>query len=377
LIRQRLEALLLGLWFAPAPSLAQRLIGLVLRPLSWLTRRIAIRRRAQILAQPAPPVPVIVVGNLIAGGVGKTPLVIAMAQALAARGWRPGLLARGHGARRNEARMVAPDDDAAESGDEAVLLARFGGFPVAAGLRRAEALALLRQRHPEVDLILSDDGLQHLGLPRTLELAVFDARGAGNGRLLPAGPLREPLGHAGGMDAILMNGAAPSPTDARRRFRFDIRPGRFEKLDSRAESLNPEAFRALVQTACGRSDAPGGLAAVAGIGAPGRFFDSLTDLGLPPAQTLCPGDHQALTGQALAGLRARFVVMTAKDAVKCQAWADDRCWVLHASARLDPAFVDWLDDSLREANLGSAPARHPGLPDLQGPPETGTRRQER
>lgn len=378
--RQRIESLLTRLWFAPTPGLALRLVGLCLAPLAWLVGTVATRRRQRIAALPLPSIPVVIVGNLVVGGVGKTPLVGAIAAALAERGWRPGLLARGHGARRHDARLVGALDDPAETGDEPVLLARQGGHPVAAGAQRAAALALLRSSHPEVDLVVSDDGLQHEGLPRTVEIAVFDARGAGNGRLLPAGPLREPLRHAQDMDAVLLNGDARCPTAARRSFRFAIEPGVFVRIargpapaPGLPDTLSPEAFRAHVAAACGRSDAPGALVAVAGIGAPQRFFDTLARLGLPPAQTLCPGDHQPLTPETLAALDARFIVMTTKDAVKCEAWADDRCWALQASARLDPAFVDWLDDTLRETTLGSAPARHPGLPDLQGPAQTGTR----
>jgi tetraacyldisaccharide 4'-kinase len=210
---------------------------------------------------------------------------------------------------------------------------------------------------------------------------VFDARGAGNGRLLPAGPLREPLSHLAGMDAIAINGdgAAPDGLQGLRAgvlpaFRFQVLPERFVRVGDEDERLDPAAFRARVAAACGASDSPGCLTAVAGIGAPERFFSSLAALGLPPARRVTPGDHRPLTRDMLRALDARFVVMTAKDAVKCADWADDRCWTLQASARLDPAFVDWLDNALRETKLGRTPARHPGVPDLQGPAQTRTRR---
>lgn len=400
MIRQSVEAALLRLWFDATPPWPLRLAGRLLGPLSRLTARVATRKRAQIAALAPPPVPLVVVGNLLVGGVGKTPLVVAIVQALAARGWRPGLLASGHGARRLDARLVGADDDPAEHGDEAVLLARLAGRPLAAGRQRADALACLLAAHPEIDIVVSDDGLQHAALPRSVELAVFDARGAGNGRLLPAGPLREPLAHLQQMDALLVNGPATPPAAGPRLFRFEVVPGDFARVARVArvargtgqpaaliaESLSPEAFRCLVATARpfptapdtpNAQDLPGAIAAVAGIGAPQRFFDTLTALGLPPGQRLTPGDHRPLDAATLAALDARFIVMTAKDAVKCEAWADDRCWALHASARLDPAFVDWLDDSLREGTRGSTPARHPGLPDLQGPAEAGTPRQGR
>lgn len=396
MIRGRLEAALRALWFDPAPPASLRAAGLLLALLTPITDLAAARQRRAIAALPAPPVPVLVVGNLVVGGAGKTPLVAAIVQALAARGWHPGILARGHGARRADARLVAPGDDPEHAGDEPLLLAQLTGRPVAAGRRRAEALAALLAAHPEVDVVVSDDGLQHAALPRSVEVAVFDARGAGNRRLLPAGPLREPLSHLAGMDAIAINGAPALPVDAPanapagapagglagglagpatpRAFRFDVLPERFVRVGREDEHLDPAAFRARVEAACGAADSPGCLAAVAGIGAPERFFASLASLGLPPALAHTPGDHRPLTRDALRALDARFVVMTTKDAVKCRAWADDRCWALQASARLDPAFVDWLDNALRETKRGRTPARHPRVPDLQGPAQTRTRR---
>lgn len=388
MIRGRLEAALRALWFDPAPSAALRAAGLLLAPLARLTALAATRQRRAIAALPPPPVPVLVVGNLVVGGSGKTPLVAAIVEALAARGWHPGILARGHGARRGDARLVAPDDDPEHAGDEPLLLAQLTGRPVAVGRRRAEALAALLAAHPEVDVVVSDDGLQHAALPRSVEIAVFDARGAGNRRLLPAGPLREPLAHLAGMDAIALNGASALPAGAPAAdlagglagspapcaFRFDVLPERFVRVGNEGERLDPTAFRARVEAECGGSGAPGCLAAVAGIGAPERFFASLASLGLTPGRQITPGDHRPLTRDALRALDARFVVMTTKDAVKCRVWADDRCWALQASARLDPAFVDWLDNALREKTLGRTPARHPGVPDLQGPAEIRTRR---
>ena len=388
MIRGRLEAALRALWFDPAPPASLRAAGLLLALLTPLTALAAARQRRAIAALSAPPVPVLVVGNLVVGGAGKTPLVAAIVQALATRGWHPGILARGHGARRADARLVAPDDDPEHAGDEPLLLAQLTGRPVAAGRRRAEALAALLAAHPEVDVVVSDDGLQHAALPRSVEVAVFDARGAGNRRLLPAGPLREPLSHLAGMDAIAINGASAQAAGALagglaagqagspppRAFRFDVLPERFVRVGNEDEHLDPAGFRARVEAACGAADSPGCLAAVAGIGAPERFFATLASLGLPPALAHTPGDHRPLTREALRALNARFVVMTTKDAVKCRAWADDRCWALQASARLDPAFVDWLDNALRETKLGRTPARHPGVPDLQGPAQTRTGR---
>lgn len=363
MIRQRLEPALRRLWFGP-PNRIIRTLGLLLAPLSLLTARVASGQRARIAALSAPTVPVVVIGNLVTGGAGKTPLVACAVQALASRGWRPGILASGYGARRTDARLVGADDDPIESGDEPVLLAQLTGRPVAAGRRRADALAALLTAHPEIDVVVSDDGLQHAALPRTLEIAVFDRRGAGNGRLLPAGPLREPLAHLAGMDAIAVNGSEPpaqvtaaaGPLPV---FRFDIAPHRFVRVDGRADPLSLQAFATLVR-------AQPGLAAIAGIGEPQRFFDALERLGLPVAQHIAPGDHRTLDASALRGLAARLIVMTTKDAVKCRQWADDRCWALEVRAEPSAAFIDWLDNELREAKLGRTSARHPRMPGLQG-----------
>ncbi|MFP5405041.1 MAG: tetraacyldisaccharide 4'-kinase, partial [Gammaproteobacteria bacterium] len=308
---------------------------------------------------------------------------IAVVAALAARGWRPGVVASGYGAQRTDARLVNPDDDAQDAGDEALLLAQLTGRPVAAARRRAEAVAALLATHPDVDVIVSDDGLQHAGLARTVEIAVFDRRGIGNGRLLPAGPLREPLAHLAGMDAIAINGddgqalarwrgaalapvarsAGAAPGKLPPVFRFDVVPLRFLRVDGHGDPLAPEEFRALVQ----RSPAPEGsaaspprcapvsLTAVAGIGEPQRLFDTLAHLGLPPALRVAPGDHRALDAATLVALPGRFVVMTTKDAVKCRAFADSRCWALEVSAQPEPGFIDWLEHELREATRRGLP----------------------
>jgi tetraacyldisaccharide 4'-kinase len=280
---------------------------------------------------------VVVIGNLVVGGTGKTPATIALARTLAERGWRVAALAGGYRAARHDARPVAPGDDAAEHGDEAVLLAQATGLPVAAGRRRGEALALLEALRPAPEVVISDDGLQHPGLPRTLEVAVFDARGAGNGRLLPAGPLREPLAHAASMDALLLNGDAAAPLQGPPCFRFCVEPTGFRALRD-GRRLAPEAFASL---AAGRP-----VAALAGIGQPARFFGTLRALGLSPAEHPLP-DHARIDAGLLAALTEPLVVMTTKDAVKCAAIADDRCWALEVSARIDPAFYDWIEERLR------------------------------
>ena len=322
-----------------APGLADTLLLALFSPLATLVERGARRRRAAIERLPRPTRPaVVVVGNLVAGGTGKTPATIELARTLAARGWRVGIVARGYRARRDDARLVGADADAAEHGDEPVLLARATGLPVAAGRRRGDALALLAATHPALDVVLSDDGLQHASLPRTLEIAVFDARGAGNGRLLPAGPLREPLARARSLDALLLVGTDRRPCDTPApAFRVDLHPARWRAVTGE-RAMTCEAFSEFArgQTAV----------ALAGIARPGRFFDTLAALAIS-ARALPLADHARLDAALLAGLDARLVLMTDKDAVKCRAFADERCWALELAARIDPAFVVWLEERLR------------------------------
>jgi tetraacyldisaccharide 4'-kinase len=337
-LRRGLESLLQRLWYAGDPGLALRALRAGLAPLSALTAAVASARRARLRALPAPWPPVVVVGNLVAGGAGKTPLVAAIATALLGKGLRPGIVASGYGAARSDARLVRAGDDPAQAGDEPLLLAQTTGVPVAAARRRADAVALLHSAHPELDLVISDDGLQHAGLARSVELVVFDERGAGNGRLLPAGPLRAPLAQAAAMDALVLNGDAVAPMSHPRQYRFRVEPVRFVAVDA---SAAPVAAAEFAQRVGGRS-----LVAVAGTAAPQRFFDALRGLGLRP-RCIALGDHATLQPADLAALAEEVVVMTGKDAVKCAAWADERCWALEVRAVPEPRFIDWLTETIR------------------------------
>ncbi len=337
-LRGRAETLLQRLWYARDPGATLHVLRACLAPLTQFTACTARRSRIRLRTLGATQPPLVVVGNLVAGGAGKTPLVAAIATALAARGLRPGIVASGYGATRRDARLVRPGDDPAVAGDEPLLLAQATALPVAAGRDRAAAVACLLAAHPQLDLVISDDGLQHATLARSVELVVFDERGAGNGRLLPAGPLRAPLAQAAAMDALVLNGDAPAPIAHPRQFRFRIEPQRFVAIDGHAAPLTPQAF---VHHAHGHP-----LVAIAGIAAPQRFFATLRALGLQ-AQCVEPGDHATLGPAELAALPGEFIVMTAKDAVKCSAWADRRCWALEVRAVADPALIDWLTETIR------------------------------
>ena len=337
-LRAALERRITRLWYGGPREAGNAALIALLSPLSALVDRIARRRRARLRRLPAGQVPaIVVVGNLVAGGTGKTPATLALARTLSQRGWRVGLLAGGYRARHGDARMVGPQADASEHGDEAVLLARESALPVAAGRRRDLALDVLLRAHPGLDVVLSDDGLQHRWLPRSVEIAVFDTRGAGNGRLLPAGPLREPLAHAATMDALLLNGSAPAPLPAPRAFRFRVEPVALRRLAD-GRRVDPAEFVRLSGTER--------VAALAGMAQPQRFFDTLGSLGIRADEHPLP-DHAVIDPVLLASIDAPLLVMTAKDAVKCERFADRRAWVLEVEARLENAFVDWLEERLR------------------------------
>lgn len=283
-------------------------------------------RRAQRL-----PVPVIVIGNLVVGGTGKTPLTIALAQALRERGRRPGLVSRGYRGSATTPRAVSPDDDPAVVGDEPLLLARRTGLPVWIGADRVAAARGLLAAHPATDLLIADDGLQHLRLGRTVEIAVFDERGAGNGRMQPAGPLREPLERLATVDAIVVNGpAAPAGLpDGSWSMVLDF--DAFHRLDDPLKTATPAEFSARR------------VAAVAGIGNPARFFAALAAAGIAARGHAFP-DHHAFSRADLAAINADTILMTEKDAIKCAGYGDPRLWVAPVTARLPAAFIDAITE---------------------------------
>ena len=365
-LRGRLESWLLRVWFGPASALDRVLAALaspLALPLSWLVAAVARRRRRSIVRQRAsePGVPVVVVGNLVAGGSGKTPLVAAIDRSLAGQGFRPGLVTSGYRARgrdrpgagaaadgaagNNAARggvfLVDSGSDAAEVGDEALMLAIETGLPLAAGKDRALAVAQLCRAHPECDVIVSDDGLQHVGLVRRLELLVLDDRGLGNGRCLPAGPLREPADRLDSVDALIVTSERADAAHARvRRFRSSVQLQRFRMLDG-TQHWEPADFA--------REFAGQRLSAIAGIARPQRFFDSLEALGLAPQCYALP-DHARIDPAWLAGLGGRWILMTSKDAVKCRRFDRvllARCVSLDVAATPDPALLKWLAAELR------------------------------
>uniref|UniRef100_UPI0033404E3E tetraacyldisaccharide 4'-kinase n=1 Tax=Castellaniella defragrans TaxID=75697 RepID=UPI0033404E3E len=333
-MKRRLETCLHTLWSRRSPA------SDLLLPLSWLAAGVIAWRtwRARHSAPVRAPVPVIVVGNILVGGTGKTPVVIALCRTLSARGWHPGVVSRGYGARGGpDPRLSRDDDSAARLGDEPALIARETGVPVAVHPRRPQAIAALLDAHPEVDMILSDDGLQHLAMARDIEIVVQDQRGIGNGRLLPAGPLREPPARLARADWIIDNGTdAPSRPGA---VRMTLRPVRAEHLASGRVLAWPDWLRSHADSDC---------SAAAAIGQPRRFFDMLSEAGIRLTRTLPLPDHHDFRDDPLRDLPPGPILVTAKDAVKCAALGDPRLWAVHVEAVFsDPGWIDALEARLR------------------------------
>lgn len=314
------------------------LLALILYPLSLLFRFAVALRRALYRTGVRPavklPVPVIIVGNITVGGTGKTPLALWLANFLRERGMRPGIVSRGYGRRSAQPQEVTGASDPVACGDEPLLLAQRGNAPVWVGADRVAAARALLLAHPECDVILSDDGLQHYRLARDIEIAVIDgARGLGNALMLPAGPLREPAARLTAVDAIVVNISQA----ARVGFKA-IAPAAFVMtLQSRGfhNLLNPDHKAAPEQFMNRR------VHAVAGIGNPQRFFKLLQRLGLTFTAHPFP-DHHAFSAGDLAFADADFVIMTEKDAVKCRTFATERHWVLRVDAEIDPAFGELI-----------------------------------
>jgi len=268
-----------------------------------------------------------VVGNLTAGGTGKTPLVIWIAEHLKKKGWTPGIVSRGYGAKIDVPRAATIADDAATVGDEPILLSRRSGCPVWVGIDRLRVIAALRDAHPDVDVLVLDDGLQHYRLRRDVEIAVLDARGFGNGFMLPAGPLREPASRLGGVDAVVSNGAMAKG------YAMRLQGTDFHRMTDAADRRPAAAF-------AGQK-----VHAVAGIGDPNRFFLHVGKLGVKLVPHPFP-DHHNFSEKDLQFGDEAPILMTEKDAVKLRRAAKPNWWVLPVTAELDPAFGEWLSKRL-------------------------------
>ncbi len=304
-------------------------------PLAWLYRLIAARRRQRLQARAEPlAAPVIVVGNITAGGTGKSPLTAWLAGYLRDAGWRPVILSRGYGAARpaDHPAVVTPESDPAVVGDEPVMLAMQTECPVVVHPRRLES-AQWAMAQSLGNLFLCDDGLQHYALARDLELAVFDGtRGVGNGAPIPVGPLREPVERLDDVKFVVVNGTAGD--------RVPSHPHRLTM------TLEPVCIRNLNtgerQPTSWLRDRE--VRAIAGIGNPGRFFATVEALGAKVDGDSFPDHHRYSSADIESD--GRPVLMTAKDAVKIRSFAHSLCWVLEVEARLPVSFGPMLESAL-------------------------------
>ena len=324
-------------WYAKSP------LSHALLPLSWLYCTVATLRRIAyllgLLRAKRMPVPVIVVGNLTVGGTGKTPLVTALVDALRAKGYLPGIVSRGYrGKARHWPQQVRPDSDPVIVGDEAVLLATRTGCPMAvAPSRVAAARALLKYAH--CDVIVADDGLQHYALARDVEILVVDGmRRFGNGRCLPAGPLREPKSRANGVDLVVTNGLAG--------------PHEYAMRYEGAELCNvaDPSQRQPLSAFAGKT-----VHAVAGIGHPSRFFSALQSAGLKLKTHPFP-DHHHYQDSDLQFGDGYPVIMTEKDAVKCRRFEATDHWYLPINAELSDRFFNTVIQRLEMRKNGQQAA---------------------
>jgi tetraacyldisaccharide 4'-kinase len=315
-----------------------RPVHLVLIPLSLLFAAIAGPRRTAYrlswLKSERLHVPVIVVGNITVGGTGKTPMVLWLVELLRASGYHPGIIARGYGG-SERLQEVHGDSDPQLTGDEPLLLARRANVPVFAGRERVAAARSLLQAHPECNVIVSDDGLQHYALARDVELAVVDSqRRFGNGWLLPAGPLREPVSRLRNVTAVVVNGDAELTDVPAPRYRMRVTGSLFRQVRDPQQQA----------TAADLHGRP--LHAIAAIGNPERFFSHLERMSLEFRRHPFP-DHFAFAAGDLAFAGGETVLMTEKDAVKCAAFAKASWWYLPVEAEVDPALGQLILTKLR------------------------------
>lgn len=328
------------LWLPPFP--------LLLAPAALFGVAVALRRglyRRGLLPRTRLPVPVIVVGNIGVGGNGKTPFTQWLVRLLQDRGYRPAVLSRGYGARKGPRPLRVDASLSADAcGDEPLLLAQATGAPVYVDANRVRAG--LRAIADGADVLVCDDGLQHYRLRRDIEIVLVDGqRRFGNGLPLPAGPLREPRSRLAEADFVVVKGDGAAGETRMRFVNFRLR-----RLQNGA-LFEPATF-------AGRT-----VHAIAGIAAPGGFFDQLRRLGMTVIEHPQP-DHAVLRAQTLDFGDDLAVVMTGKDAVKCQPFAHSRCYALDFDVRLDDAFAARL---LEKLGHGQEIARHPGLSAVQGP----------
>ncbi len=335
------EAILMRAW------MRRGILAVMLWPATLLFHLLVMLRRALyrfgILKSTRLPVPVIVVGNIFVGGTGKTPLVIWLAEVLRRAGHTPGIVSRGYGARNGAPLSVTADTSPAIAGDEPVLIAGRSRAPVVVGRRRADAGRALLAAHPEISVIISDDGLQHYALDRDIEIVLFDTRGVGNGWLLPAGPLREPMARK--RDFTVVNADRLCSDWPRGTVRMQLIGEIAEQLVDRSRRVALPLLSSIVS-----ASPPPRIVAAAGIGNPARFFAMLHSAGLVFTEMPLP-DHYGFQENIFEKTSADIILITEKDAVKCSRIDalknDPRLWVVPVTAHIDEALAEKIVERLR------------------------------
>jgi tetraacyldisaccharide 4'-kinase len=307
---------------------------------------IALRRRLyrkQWLRATRLPVPVVVVGGILVGGTGKTPLTLWLIEQLRVRGWQPGVVSRGYGgSNTGNAVIVTADTAASLAGDEAALMARQSRVPVAVGKDRVAAAQLLLRTHPDINLVLADDGLQHLRLARDVEIAVIDSRGMGNGFLMPAGPLRERPDRLASVSALVLRAQAPAPDIGVPAFQMQLAIDALRHAAS-GEVLKPAEFAQRFEKRL----------AAAGIGYPQQFFESLAAAGLQ-CETLPLPDHFDFARSPFPPDPELAIVVTEKDVLKTEHLNDDRLWVAQTTITVEPDLVALIERTIEETRGSQA-----------------------
>jgi tetraacyldisaccharide 4'-kinase len=354
-----LESTLTRNWLRRGP------LACVLWPLSLLFGGLSALRaglfQAGVLTSTRLPVPVVVVGNIFIGGTGKTPLTIWLVRALQQAGFTPGVISRGFGSKDDGPRPVTPASAPRQVGDEPVLIAMRTGCPVMVGRDRAAAGRALLAAHPGVDILVTDDGLQHYALQRDVEIVLFDGRGVGNGWLLPAGPLRElpsrrrdfTVVNTPHLTSALIDQVAPLRGVAQHEV------GRTAATGPATVPMQMTLGGDVAERLADRTDQvaltelarrPLRIVAAAGIGNPARFFGMLKMAGLTITELPLP-DHHDFLDRPFAGLEADIILMTEKDAVKCaqieELRDDPRLWVVPVTARIDAALAELIVEKCR------------------------------
>lgn len=331
-----MEAFFLKIWYQKK----RHFITYLLMPFSWIYWFISQLRRFYLLKiknQEKLDIPIIVIGNISLGGVGKTPLVCYLYQKLKEQGLTPGIVSRGYARQDLNDKIISEKDNAKTVGDEPWMLYQRLKAPMAVATKRLNAVKLLIKNFPKVDIILSDDGLQHYKMPRDIEIVVIDGkRGLGNGLIFPAGPLRESVSRLKDVDFVIVNG--------------ELKDNKLKnKINYKTMNLNPEI---LINLKTGEKRKVSQLVAkkiiaVSGIGNPKRFFQSLESLGYEVVEKAFP-DHYTFREEDLKLDKFLPIIMTEKDAVKCRSFAKEYMWYLEINAHLDHQLLNEMNKIIKD-----------------------------